>query len=96
MVPPPKTELPSPEYIAQMEAPPGLPVYDAGDDVKDYYHTFWMEEWLHPYFATPPVLADDLGLQDVYGRGTKICLVAPLYRWGGTARSSWHSRPMST
>ena len=81
MAPPPKTELPSPEYIAQMEALPGLPVYDAGDDVKDYYHTFWMEEWLHPYFATPPVQAEDLGLQDEYGMGTKVwpcCSTLPM------------------
>ena len=81
MAPPSKTELPSPEYVAQLEAPPGLPIYDAGDDLKDYYHTFWMEEWLHPYFATPPVLAEDLGLQDVYGKGTKIwpcCSTLPM------------------
>ena len=72
MTPPPKIELPSPEYVAQLEAPSGFPIYDAGDDLKDYYHTFWMEEWLHPYFATPPVLAEELGLQDDYGEGTYL------------------------
>ena len=57
MPPPPKTELPSPEYVAQLEAPSGVPIYDAADDLKDYYYTFWMEEWLHPYFATMPYRA---------------------------------------
>ncbi len=61
--PSPHVELPTPDVIASLEAPPRSTLYVAKLDVQDCYHNFVIPKWLREYFALPAVRAGDLGLK---------------------------------
>jgi hypothetical protein len=61
-VPSPDVELPSPDLLAKLEAPPGEKIFVCKSDLDNFYHRLRLPEWMRPYFALPPVRAGDLGL----------------------------------
>lgn len=60
--PSPAVELPTPDVIAALEAPPRSTLYVAKLDVQDCYHNIVVPQWLRAYFALPAVRAGELGL----------------------------------
>ena len=76
-VPSPEVELSMPDFWASVRVPAGSRLFVAKCDISNFYHLLLLPEWLWPYFALPPVLADDVGLQGVYGQG---CVLYPCVR----------------
>jgi len=69
---PVSVELPTPDLVARLHCPTGGPVYVAKSDLSDFYFRFRIPQWMHPYFALPPVAAEEFGQEGVYGAGTLI------------------------
>lgn len=74
MAEPDQVELPSPEFISELEAEPGLTLFTAKDDLKDFYHMFFLEPWLHEYMGLPTVRAGDISdeLACEFGADTQV------------------------
>lgn len=52
-VPSPDVELPSPDLLAKLEAPPGEKIFVCKSDLDNFYHRLRLPEWMRPYFALP-------------------------------------------
>ena len=79
--PPPVVQLPAPDLLSRLVAESAEPIYVAKADLDNYYHRIRVPEWLHPYFALPPVRASELGLSDEYGAATMVypcCTTLPM------------------
>lgn len=77
----PKVELPAPDLLSKLEVPEGETLFVCKSDLDNYYHRLRLPEWMHPYFALPPVAAADVGLADKYGADTKVypcCATLPM------------------
>lgn len=59
---PDHVDLPTPDLLARLQAPPGAPVYAAKVDLDNFYHRILLPEWMQPYFGLPPVFSEELGL----------------------------------
>jgi hypothetical protein len=75
--PSPDVRLPTPDLLARLDAPADQPFYVAKTDLSDFYHALRLPEWMHPFFALPPVNAADLGLPDA-GRVFPCCATLPM------------------
>ena len=97
MVPPPKTELPSPEYVAQLEAPPGAPIYMMRVTISRTTTTLfgWKSGFTH-------ILLHRLCWRRILGwkkstvKVRKFGHAALLFLWVGIALLNWHNRLTST
>jgi hypothetical protein len=73
--------LPAPDLLARLEVPEGGLLYAAKVDLDNYYHRLRMPSWMWPFFALPAVRAEDVGMELVFGVGTKIfpcCTTLPM------------------
>jgi hypothetical protein len=83
---PPMVELPSPEIIAQLEAPGEFFVGKV--DLDNFYHRLRLPRWMWPYFALPPVRAVEVGEGHRFGNDALIypcCTTLPM----GWSHSVW-------
>jgi len=69
---PPRVSLPTPDILAALNIKDGLPIFGAKCDLSNFYHSLLLPPWMRKYFCLPPVLAEDLGLEGVYGRGVWV------------------------
>lgn len=77
---PPPVSLPTPDLLSNLEVPSGSPIFIAKCDLENFYHRLRLPPWLWPYFALPPVKADELGL-DQFGEGVTVwpcCTTLPM------------------
>ena len=80
----PHVELPTPDLIAKLTvANPNTKLFVAKSDLSDFFYRFSIPIWMRPYFALPPVLAEEVGMDSVYGIGTRIypCLTVLAMGW---------------
>lgn len=80
-IPSPSMELPSPDLLARLEVPPGAVMYTAKTDLDNMFHRIRTPEWLHPYFALPPVRAGDVGVGTEFGDDAEVypcCTTLPM------------------
>ena len=73
--------LPGPDLLANLEVPEGEMLYAAKADLDNFYHRIRLPQWLWSYFALPPVLAEDVGLDLLFGKGVSIypcCTTMPM------------------
>lgn len=59
---PPHIELPTPDLLSRLSVDSSKPVFVAKSDLADYYYRFRIPTWMQRYFALPPVLASELGM----------------------------------
>jgi len=81
LIDPPKVELPTPDLLSQLVAPTDQDFYVAKVDLDNYYHHLALPKWMRPYFALPPIRADEVGLQSKFGSNTLIypsCCTLPM------------------
>ena len=52
-------------------------------DISDFFYRFRIPRWMLPYFALPGILADDIGMQYIYGSGVMVypCLAVLAMGW---------------
>lgn len=63
---PPDIELPTPDLITKLTLPAEqsqMPIYVAKCDLSDFFYRFRTPEWMHPYFALPPIRPAELGAE---------------------------------
>lgn len=87
-VEPDHVHLPTPDLVARLQAPKDSHLFVAKVDLDNFYHRLRLPDWLRPYFALPPVLSDELGLQERFGPGVKIfpvCTTLPM-GWSHSVR----------
>ena len=80
-VDPPAVKLPTPDLVAKIEVPSHLELFVAKCDIDNFYHRLLLPDWLRPYFALPPIRAEEVGLGQVFGEGTTIfpcCKTLPM------------------
>lgn len=58
---PNKVQLPTPDLLARLSAPPGRPLFVAKIDLDNFYHRLLLPDWMPPFFALPAVRAGDVG-----------------------------------
>ena len=75
-IPSPKVELPGPDLLSKLEVPEGETVFVCKSDLDNFYHRLRLPSWMWPYFALPPVRAEDVGRGDEFGPNT---LLYPCY-----------------
>ncbi len=80
---PPKVSLPTPDVLARMRVPPGVPFFTAKADVDNFYHRLRCPQWLRRYFALPVVRAGDVSaaLTARFGADTLVhpmCTTLPM------------------
>jgi hypothetical protein len=61
-VEPPPVKLPTPDLLSRLVSDPSRPLFVAKVDLDNFYHRLRLPVWMRPYFALPPVTADELGL----------------------------------
>ena len=59
-VEPPAAQLPTPDITAQLQVPEGHRLFVTRLDLDNFYHRLRLPPWLRPYFALPPLRADEL------------------------------------
>lgn len=59
---PPHVDLPTPDLLSKLSIPTGSKLWVAKSDLSDYYYRFRIPTWMHPYFALPPINANELGM----------------------------------
>gem|GEM_PF-4462442 len=79
----PPVVLPTPDLLAKLRVPPDKTLWVAKSDLADFFYRFAIPEWMHPYFALPSVLAEELDLLHLFPRGTKVypCLRVLAMGW---------------
>jgi integrase len=78
---PPGMQLPTPDVLSKLQVTAGVPVHSAKADIDNCFHRYSTPKWLRPYLCLPPVRAEDVGLDHLYGRGTLIwpqCTTLPM------------------
>jgi hypothetical protein len=79
--------LPDPSCMLLISIPADEMLYVGKNDIKDFYHSILLPEWLVPYFGLPAVSMSELGLADVPvgadGNGSgdlfhPVCLTVPM------------------
>jgi hypothetical protein len=80
---PPGVRLPDPSSLVNISIPADETLYVAKNDIKDFYHSILLPEWLVPYFGLPAVTLSDLGLPGdaLFGADDMIhpvCLTVPM------------------
>jgi hypothetical protein len=77
---PPGVRLPDPSVLLNISVPSHETLYVAKNDIKDFYHSILLPEWLVPYFGLPPVDLRELGLliPGVTGVVHPVCLTVPM------------------
>jgi hypothetical protein len=58
-VPPPHVALPNPSHLVQLQVPRGWRLFVGKSDLSNYYHHLGLPLWLQPYFALPPLTAEE-------------------------------------
>ena len=55
----------------------------AKSDLADYFYRFRIPEWMHPFFALPGIISDELGFQEQFGPGVLVypCLTVLAMGW---------------
>jgi hypothetical protein len=83
--PPPGVRLPDPSALLQLSIPADETLYVAKNDIKDFYHSILLPEWLIPYFGLPAVSLSELGLPGVVSDSDSasgvlhpVCLTVPM------------------
>jgi hypothetical protein len=69
---PPDVHLPTPDLFARLSVPAGHKLWVAKSDLSDFFYRFRIPDWMHPYFALPPVDADVIGKAADFGSGTQV------------------------
>lgn len=59
---PATVSLPTPHHLSRILMANDSPLFVAKSDLQDYYHNLALPDWLHPFFALPPVRACVAGL----------------------------------
>jgi len=59
-VDPPHVNLPDPSHIVQLQVGKGEIMFTGKSDLSNFYHHLGLPDWLQPYFALPPLSADEL------------------------------------
>ena len=82
-VEPPHVELPTPDLLPRLQVPANQSLYVAKSDLADFFYRFRIPEWMHPYFALPGIISDEIGLQDKFGSGVLVypCLTVLAMGW---------------
>jgi hypothetical protein len=70
---PPKTSLPTPAHVTQLQLAPDEQLLMGKADISNYYHHLRLPTWLWPFLALPSVAAWEIGVTDVH----PDCLVWP-------------------
>lgn len=56
----PHVSLPDPSHLVQLRVPKGWIMFVGKSDLSNYYHHLGLPEWMQPYFALPPLTAEEL------------------------------------
>lgn len=75
---PPGVRLPDPSCMLQLSIPADEVLYVGKNDIKDFYHSILLPEWLVPYFGLPAVSLFELGLSDNHDLIYPVCLTVPM------------------
>jgi hypothetical protein len=65
-------ELPTPDLLSKLRVQKGKRLFVAKADLGDYYHRLRVPHWMRTFFAIPAVKAEEVGMEQIYGRGTMI------------------------
>lgn len=58
--PSPHVSLPGPSHLVQLQLPAHSRVFVGKSDLSNFYHHLGMPQWMHPYFALPPLTPAEL------------------------------------
>lgn len=75
----PHVALPDPSHLVQLRVPKGRRMFVGKSDLSNYYHHLGLPRWMQPYFALPPLHADELaalGLSS--GASFPMCVTLPM------------------
>ena len=56
----PHVSLPDPSHLVQLRVPKGWIMFVGKSDLSNYYHHLGLPQWMQPYFALPPLTAEEL------------------------------------
>ena len=56
----PHVSLPDPSHLVQLRLRKGCRMYVGKSDLSNYYHHLGLPKWMQPYFALPPLTAEEL------------------------------------
>ena len=97
--PPPHVALPTPDVFTSLEAKAGERVFVAKTDLSDFFYRFRTPEWMHPWFALPPVTAAECG-HARFANAQRVwpCLAVLAMGWSHSvfATQAAHEHIMST
>jgi hypothetical protein len=77
----PQVHLPTPDLTAHLEIPADSPLYVAKVDLDNFYHRLRLPDWMHRFFALPPILSQELGVNPMFGFDVMVfpcCTTLPM------------------
>jgi len=82
-VDPPRVELPTPDLLPRLQVASDQPLFVAKSDLADFFYRYRVPDWMHPFFALPPLTAGEVGVADQFGAGTLVypCLTVLAMGW---------------
>ena len=64
---PPHVLLPDPSFLTRLVLPPHVHLFVSKCDLSNFYHHIALPDWMHPFFALPPLTVREWnGVEDVF------------------------------